>query len=94
LGLLFSIILFYTRSRKKFANLGEKNIKSQNSFLNLTIKEREILKLLATGKTNKEIAQELYVELSTVKTHINSIYKQLHISNRKEAVDYYQDLNL
>jgi DNA-binding CsgD family transcriptional regulator len=89
--LLFVIII---NSRKKLVQLKEKISKSQGLFANLTLKEREILKLLAEGKTNKEIAQELYVELSTVKTHINSIYKQLQLSSRKEAVVYYQDLDL
>ena len=55
----------------------------------LTLKQQEILSLLAAGKTNKEIAQELFVELSTVKTHINNIYRQLGVSTRKEAVDFY-----
>lgn len=94
LVLLISLTLFYINSRKKLAQLNRNNSKSQTSFSNLTIKEREILKLLASGKTNKEIAQELYVELSTVKTHINSIYKQLQLSSRKEAIGYYQSLNL
>lgn len=52
----------------------------------LTKKEKEILQLISQGKSNKEIATELYVELSTVKTHINKIYSKLNVKNRKEAV--------
>lgn len=52
---------------------------------NLTIKEREILELLSEGKSNKEIAAELFIELSTVKTHLSSIYKQFNVANRKKA---------
>jgi DNA-binding CsgD family transcriptional regulator len=55
----------------------------------LTLKQQEILSLLAAGKTNKEIAQELFVELSTVKTHINNIYRQLGVSTRKDAVGFF-----
>ena len=52
----------------------------------LTKKEKEILGLITEGKSNKEIASFLYVELSTVKTHINKIYSKLNISQRKEAI--------
>jgi DNA-binding NarL/FixJ family response regulator len=47
---------------------------------------------LGEGKTNKEIAQELFVELSTVKTHINNIYRQLNVGTRKEASAYIRNL--
>ena len=51
----------------------------------LTQKEKEILQLISQGKSNKEIASDLFVELSTVKTHINKIYSKIGASNRKEA---------
>ena len=51
----------------------------------LTQKEKEILMLIGRGKSNKEIAGELFVELSTVKTHINRIYSKLHLKDRREA---------
>ena len=51
----------------------------------LTQKEKEILLLISQGKSNKEIASALFVELSTVKTHINKIYAKIGASNRKEA---------
>ena len=51
----------------------------------LTQKEKEILQLISEGKSNKEIASSLFVELSTVKTHINKIYSKIGASNRKEA---------
>ena len=51
----------------------------------LTQKEKEILLLISQGKSNKEIASSLFVELSTVKTHINKIYSKIGASNRKEA---------
>ncbi|MFK8008465.1 MAG: response regulator transcription factor [Saprospiraceae bacterium] len=51
----------------------------------LTQKEKEILQLISQGKSNKEIANTLFVELSTVKTHINKIYSKIGASNRKEA---------
>lgn len=51
----------------------------------LTQKEKEILQLISQGKSNKEIASTLFVELSTVKTHINKIYSKIGVSNRKQA---------
>lgn len=51
----------------------------------LSAKEWQILKLVAEGKTNKEIAAVQFVEVSTVKTHLNNIYGKLSVSNRKEA---------
>lgn len=56
----------------------------------LTLKEMQVLKLIAEGKTNKEIADQNFVELSTIKTHINNIYNKLGVSNRKEAIRLYQ----
>ncbi len=57
---------------------------------NLTGKELHILQLIADGKSNKEIAAVNFVEISTVKTHINNIYTKLEISSRKEAVIKYK----
>jgi DNA-binding CsgD family transcriptional regulator len=57
----------------------------------LTKKEEEILEFIKTGKSNKEIASELFIELSTVKTHINKIYSKLGIKNRKEAKSYFEE---
>src|ERR1700761_6296572 len=51
----------------------------------LTPREREILQLVAEGKTNKEIAALQFVEVSTVKTHINNLYGKLSVRNRQEA---------
>jgi DNA-binding CsgD family transcriptional regulator len=51
----------------------------------LTNKEMQILQLISEGKTNKEIASCHFIEVSTVKTHINNIYSKLSLRNRKEA---------
>lgn len=44
---------------------------------NLTQREQEVLKLVAQAKTNKEIAEELFISNTTVHSHLNSIYKKL-----------------
>lgn len=52
----------------------------------LTLKEREILALIKAGKANKEIASQLFIGVSTVKSHINKIYSKLEVRSRKEVV--------
>ncbi len=52
----------------------------------LTPRELEVLKLIAAGRENREIAQALGIEEKTVKNHINSIYSKLGISNRQQAL--------
>jgi DNA-binding NarL/FixJ family response regulator len=55
----------------------------------LTTRENELLKLLAEGYLNKEIADQLNVTLSTVKNHLQNIYIKLHVQNRSEAIIKY-----
>ncbi len=52
----------------------------------LTGREREILELLACGRSNDEIAQELYLSRATVKTHVGSIFRKLDLRDRAQAV--------
>ena len=51
----------------------------------LTPREMEVLALLTVGKSNREIATELYMGLSTVKSHLTEMYRKLGVSNRTEA---------
>lgn len=59
---------------------------SSQSVTPLTQREKEILSLVAKGKSNAEIADKLFVREVTVKTHLNSIYKKLNVENRVQAV--------
>ena len=52
----------------------------------LSPREREVLHLIALGKTNQEIARQLTVSSGTVKAHTSSIYRKLDVANRTEAV--------
>jgi DNA-binding CsgD family transcriptional regulator len=52
----------------------------------LTDREREVLALLSTGRTNGEIAGELFVAGGTIKSHVNAICRKLGARNRTEAV--------
>ena len=60
----------------------------------LTVREVEILRLVATGMRNQEIADHLFISLSTVKRHIANAYGKLGVSHRTEAVARANELNL
>ena len=55
----------------------------------LTRRELDVLRLLADGKSNKAIAEALVISAGTVKFHVNSILRKLHVANRAEAVARY-----
>ncbi len=50
----------------------------------LTERQREVYEMIISGKSNKEIKAELFIEQSTLKTHINQIYRKLKIKNRSQ----------
>lgn len=52
----------------------------------LTEREREVLALLSSGRTNGEMARDLFIAVGTVKSHVNSICRKLGARNRTEAV--------
>lgn len=54
----------------------------------LTSREMEILLLMAEGKSNQEIADELFIALKTVKTHVSNILSKLQVQDRTQAVIY------
>jgi DNA-binding CsgD family transcriptional regulator len=58
--------------------------KTQSHYQQLTPQERKIAQGILQDKSNKEIATELFISLSTVKTHINNLYKKLGVSTREE----------
>ncbi|HEX2926238.1 MAG TPA: response regulator transcription factor [Ruminiclostridium sp.] len=55
---------------------------------NLTNREVEVLKLIAEGMINKEIAKSLYISEKTVKNHISNIFKKLDVNDRTQAAIY------
>jgi LuxR family transcriptional regulator, maltose regulon positive regulatory protein len=60
----------------------------------LSERELEVLALLAAGKSNRQIASELFVALSTVKTHIKNIYGKLDVRSRMQAVSRAREIGL
>jgi len=62
--------------------------KTQALHEELTGREREILLLMAKGKSNQEIADELFIAIKTVKTHVSNILSKLQVQDRTQAVIY------
>ncbi len=58
------------------------------AFQDLTAQERQVLLLIAQGKTNREIATELFLSEGTVRNYVSSILSKLGVSNRAEAAAY------
>jgi len=62
--------------------------------LGLSKREIEVLKLISTGLSNQEIAEKLFISLSTVKTHTSNIYSKLGVKNRASAIVTAQESGL
>jgi DNA-binding NarL/FixJ family response regulator len=60
----------------------------------LSERELEVLRLLAAGKPNREIADELYVAVDTVKKHVTHIFEKLGAANRTQATARARELGL
>ncbi len=77
--LILIYIIFTINSKKRSIILEE-----------LSNQEIKIKEYMLSGKSNKEIADELFISLNTVKTHITNIYNKLNVSNRKELINKFQ----
>lgn len=60
----------------------------------LSARESEILQLIVAGKTNQEIADQLFIALDTVKRHVTHIYSKLNVDRRPQAIARAQELGL
>lgn len=88
---IFSFFWFLVERKsvgKKMNTLARTNLSPDQIFKikvdELSTKEREVLLLILDGKSNKEICNSLFIAKSTLKTHINHIYKKIDVRTRKE----------
>jgi len=88
----FLVAFYFQINSRKISSLSNE-IKEQSkirgegfdALLNgLTERQREVYDLIISGKTNKDIMTELFIEQSTLKSHINQIYGKLNIKSRGE----------
>lgn len=71
---------------EEFRRLSAK--RTDSDFIHLTDREKEILRLVAQGASNKEIAKALSIEEKTVRNRLSLIFDKLHINNRTQAALY------
>ena len=86
----------FRRSKRSEDKGSNKNVTigQNNQKLFLTKREKDVLLLVTKGESNKSIADKLVLSEITVKSHLNSIFKKLHVTNRTQAVLRAIQLNL
>lgn len=65
---------------------GEINYKLGKNLYGLTEREMEVLALIVDGYTNPQIAEKLFITISTTKTHVHSILQKLYVNSRSKAI--------
>jgi DNA-binding NarL/FixJ family response regulator len=85
---------YYTNSVQQIiiSNLTKKSIPKTSLLLNLTLREKEILELIAKGKTTNEIAEQLFLSPKTVEVHRKNLFLKFDVKNAvslvKKAIDF------
>ena len=72
-------------AKQIIASLAARGVPREQPIESLTNREREVLRLLAEGLSNKDIAQRLYLSVRTVEGHLANIYGKLRVRSRTEA---------
>ncbi|HLF87729.1 MAG TPA: response regulator transcription factor, partial [Anaerolineales bacterium] len=76
-------------TKRVFDRVREASRKAEDeAFANLTDRELNVLALIAKGKTNKEIAADIFLSEKTVRNYVSSLLSKLHLSTRAEAAAY------
>ncbi|MFB9730935.1 response regulator transcription factor [Ornithinimicrobium kibberense] len=92
-GVVFGASLA-ARVAEFFARMGAPAPPEEVPFPELSERERQVLDRLAAGRTNDQIAAELYVSNKTVRNAVSSVYAKLHASGRAEAIAKARDAGL
>jgi DNA-binding NarL/FixJ family response regulator len=70
---------------------GDEPEEREDRLAGLTVREREVLGLLAQGRSTREIAEEMSVSVNTVRTHVNVLLHKLGVHSRLRAVALFAD---
>jgi DNA-binding NarL/FixJ family response regulator len=73
---------------------GEIDLPSDPEIDQLTVREKEVLRLIARGYTYKEVAKRLSISVKTVETHVSAVLRKLQLSNRHELTRWASDRRL
>ena len=87
-------VLRRTNRQKQNNSSPNVTIEQINKFNSLTTREKDVLLLVTQGESNKSIADKLILSEITVKSHLNSIFKKLNVTNRTQAVLTAMQMNL
>jgi len=79
------------KAKKKKVDLNEKFCYDLSKMYDLTKREGEILQLICQGKSNEDIAEELFISKNTVKSHIRHLYEKLDVKNRHDVIRKIQE---
>jgi len=90
LGIWVGVRLFRRESRPEPFTPNER----AQASLGITGREREVLQLLAAGRSNKEIARHLGLSPNTVKTHVARLFGKLRVARRTEAIGLARELGI
>ncbi len=90
LALLFSLLLnvYLLIKKRQSREMAKRGVLEK-----LTHQEQKIVDEILKEKTNKEIAMDLFISVSTVKTHINNLYKKLNVSKREDIKGLFENQN-
>lgn len=92
-AILFLLIGLFIGYRKKDPELNIIDVEDVNE-LDLSPREVEVLRYVALGMSNKEIAEKLFVSLNTIKTHLQNIYGKLGVQRRTQAIKVAREYKL
>ena len=87
-------VLRRTKRKPLISNSENVTINQVDNFNSLTKREKDVLLLVTQGESNKSIAEKLVLSEVTVKSHLNSIFKKLNVTNRTQAVLVAMQMNL
>ena len=93
--IFFFIGLYVNKRRSSKTASAETSLDLQKvDDLGLSKREYEVLKAIADGLSNKQIADKLFVSESTIKTHVSNIYIKLDVKRRTQALQKAKDLRI
>lgn len=102
-ALVIGLLLYFKAQKKKILTQETPAVEKKNTIYEanivieqeiLSAREYEVLKLIAKGLSNKEIAEQLFVSINTIKSHIQKIFEKLDVQNRTQAIVKAREIKL